>query len=151
MIVDTLDNISRYAGLNAGLAKGLEYLRSAGASLADGRHEIDGEKVFARVSSYRTREKSSTSFEAHRRYIDVQCLLAGRETLYWMPEGQGALLKEYSVDKDVELRADEERDSAVLLEPGSFAMLFPGEPHLPGCHYAGPEDVRKIVIKVLMW
>jgi biofilm protein TabA len=149
MILDTVDHGQRYAGLNDGLGKGLEFLAKAGA-LPDGRHVIDGEKVYAVISSYQTREKSAPAFEAHRRYIDIQCMLSGRETQYWMPRGTSTVRQDYSGEKDVELLADGE-ESSIVLEPGMFVVYFSQDGHKPGCVVGHAEAVRKVVVKVLEW
>ncbi len=151
MIVDALDHCGQYAGLNADLARGLQFLSGAAArGLSDGRYLIDGERLFATVSTYRTREEAEVPFEAHRLFIDIQCLLAGKEILYWMPCQGAAVRQPYSKDKDVELLEDGE-SSAVVLGSGVFAILFPADAHKPGCAALDPEEVRKVVIKVPIW
>lgn len=40
--------------------------------LAEGRHEVTGDGVYANVQTYLT--KDTAPFENHRRYIDVQCV-----------------------------------------------------------------------------
>ena len=150
MIVDTLDNWTRYADLSADLAIGLEFLTTAAAGLADGRYPLDGERIFATVSSYRTREEAAVPFEAHRLFADIQCLLVGREVMYWMPRGRAAVRQPYMKDKDREHLEDGE-SSAVILTPGIFAVLSPQDAHKPGCVTVDPEDVRKVVVKVPVW
>ena len=52
MIVDHLENAGRYEGLHAGFDVAFKFLRSPNlASLALGRHAIDGDRVFAVVGS----------------------------------------------------------------------------------------------------
>ncbi len=51
MLLDRLEQADRYIGLHPGLAAGFYYLRrvmTEGAS--PGRHELDGERLFAIVS-----------------------------------------------------------------------------------------------------
>ncbi len=148
MILDTLDHIRQYAGLDPALRAGLEYLsRTTVADLADGRYPIDGERLRAAVSTSRTREPAAVPFEAHRRYVDIQYLLSGSETIYWMPREGCTVREEYSEERDIELLADGPA-SAVILRPGIFAVFFPHDAHKPGCFAAGQEEVRKLVIKV---
>jgi biofilm protein TabA len=148
MIVDTLDHIRQYADLDPALGAGLEYLYKAAASgLADGKYPIDGERLRASVSSYRTKEPGAVPFEAHRRYVDIQYMLSGSETMYWMPREGCAVREEYSADKDIELLADGPA-SALIAKPGVFLVFFPQDAHKPGCFAARQEDVRKLVIKV---
>ncbi len=51
MILDELSQAARYAKLHPGFALGFEFLsRGDLASLASGRHELDGESVFALIN-----------------------------------------------------------------------------------------------------
>ena len=146
--MDTLEHLGKYAAMDQGLAAGLEYLAKAAVSgLADGKYPIDGERLRASVSTSRTREPEAVPFEAHRRYIDIQYLLSGSESVYWMPREGCVVRQEYSTEKDIELLADG-RASALILRPGIFAVFFPSDAHKPGCFSARQEEVQKLVIKV---
>ena len=148
MILDTLDHVTQYGDRNPALGAGLEYLSKAAVTgLADGRYPIDGERLRASVSTSQTREPAAVPFEAHRRYIDIQCLLSGTETIYWMPREWCTVRQEYSAEKDIELLEDGQA-SALILRPGIFAVFFPHDAHKPGCFAARQEAVRKLVIKV---
>ncbi len=148
MIVDTLEHAGRYAARDPVLAAGLAYLaEAAGAGLADGKYPIDGEKLRATVSSYRTREPAAIPFEAHRQYVDIQYMLSGAETMFWMPRAGCTVREPYSPEKDVELLADGPA-AALIARPGIFLVFFPQDAHKPGCCMTVPEDVRKLVIKV---
>jgi YhcH/YjgK/YiaL family protein len=157
MILDTLENLERYRGLDARLDRGLEALRAlsagdAGLKLADGRHGLAGAGLYANVSSYRTEDPAARSFEAHRSYLDVQVVLEGRENLYWAPLGRLRLEKDYSPSEDIAYYSLAAGDPGLglPLEPGLFVVLFAQDGHKPGCHPAGgrPQAVRKLVLKV---
>ena len=148
MIIDTLANASRYRGIAPLLDRGLgEMERLAGSPLADGRHELAGQKLAAVFSSYRTEDPEAKPFEAHRRFIDIQVVLQGRETLYWAPLTSLEPRGEYSEANDVAFFTGS-AGIAIPLEPGWFAVLFPQDAHKPGCLRGGPSQVRKLVIKV---
>ena len=157
MIFDTLENLERYRGLDARLDRGLEALRAfrsgdAGFPLEDGRHELAGSGLYASISSYRSQAPKAKSFEAHRRYLDVQVVLEGRETLYWAPLGRLRPDGEYSPGEDIAFYSPQAQGLGLglPLEPGLFTVLFPQDGHKPGCHPAGgrPQAVRKLVLKV---
>ena len=68
MIVDTVENIQRYAALGGSLAQGLEFLkRSFGQALPDGRQSVLGDAVYATASTYVTEPKEIKDYEAHDR------------------------------------------------------------------------------------
>ncbi len=157
MIFDALENLERYRGLDARLDRGLEALRGfragePGFPLEDGRHGLAGAELYASISSYLSQAPEARSFEAHRRYLDVQVVLEGRETLYWAPLGRLRLEKEYSASEDIAYYslAQGAGGPGLALEPGLFVVLFPQDGHKPGCHPAGgqPQAVRKLVLKV---
>lgn len=148
MIVDTLENAGRYAALDPVLAGGLAYLaRAVETGIADGKYPIDGDRLRATVSSYLTREAAAVPFEAHRQHVDIQCMLSGAETMFWMPRAGATVREPYSAEKDIELLADGPAD-ALIARPGIFLVFFPQDAHKPGCFTTMPENVRKLVIKV---
>ena len=55
------------------------------ADLAPGRHEIDGEEVYASVQRHFTKPVAERQYESHRKYIDIQYIHTGREIMYWAP------------------------------------------------------------------
>jgi len=152
MIVDSLANASQYRGLALLLDRGLEEMTRLSANPpADGRHELSGQSLYASISTYSTESPEEKAFEAHRRYIDIQVVLSGRETLYWAPLAMLEPRGEYAEAKDVAFYTGLP-SVAVPLEPGWFTVLFPQDAHKPGCislgGQGGPSTVKKLVIKV---
>ena len=158
MIADRLDQLERYRGLHPRLDRGLQALRRLAAepaasralAPADGRHELEGEELYAVISTYATESPRTKPFEAHRRYIDIQAVLAGRETLYWAPLAGLRPRGGHSEAEDIALYEDPAGGGVGLpLEPGAFVVLFPQDAHKPGCRSGGRgETVRKLVLKV---
>ena len=154
MIVDTLEQLERYRGLDPRLDRGLEALRrlSADPPAADGRQELEGQELYASLSTYVTGEPAGKPFETHRRYIDIQAVLSGREVLHWAPLAGLRPRGGYSEAEDIALFEDPPGGGAGLrLEPGAFVVLFPQDAHKPGCRVTERghgEQVRKLVLKV---
>ena len=156
MIVDTLGHLELYRGLHPGLDRGLEALRrlSGTPPATDGRHELEGEDLFAGVSTYVTGDPAGKPFEAHRKYIDIQAVLTGRELLYWAPLDGLLPRTGYSEAEDIATFEDPPAGGTcvgVPLAPGAFVVLFPQDAHKPGCvpsPAGGEGTVRKLVIKV---
>jgi biofilm protein TabA len=147
VIIDTIEHISVCKGINPNLDLGLDFLLSApSATLEEGRHQIDGDRVYAILSSYLTHEKDAEHFEAHRRYIDIQSLLSGSELIYWAPLRLLTETQAYSEERDFSSLEGAER-SALTIGAGTFAIFFPQDAHKPGCMLGGAEKVKKIVIK----
>lgn len=149
MIQDTLDNSARYEVLNPRFSKAFAFLRAVDGTQATGRHEIDGDRVFALVQKYSTKPVEGALFEAHRKYIDVQYVHSGRETILWAPL---AAMKEgtmaYDETKDAALWKLVREVTPLHLGSGHFAILFPQDAHAPCVEWEKPEDVFKVVVKV---
>ena len=86
--------------------------------------------------------------EIHRNYVDIQLLLAGRETIVYRPVDGLPVTAEYDAVRDIAFyHLDENGSVALPLEPGNFALFFPEEGHLPG--NGNPADsVVKVVVKI---
>jgi YhcH/YjgK/YiaL family protein len=149
MILDTLPLWHRYAALHSGFTRAFAFLEGVTPATADGRHDIDGDAIYALVQRYQTRATSGMQLEAHRRYIDVQFIALGREVIHWAPL---ATLTEvtlpYDATKDAGFFAPTAGTMPVRIAAGQFAILFPDDAHGPCCAWDGPEDVLKVVVKV---
>jgi YhcH/YjgK/YiaL family protein len=146
MVIDTLDNAGLYAGLGPRIAHALAWIRDADlAGLAVGRHEIDGDAVYAIVSEYTTKGPGEGRWEAHRRYLDLQCVAAGREMFGYAPV---ATLRagDYIAENDITWLTGD--GHVVALEPGRFVIVWPGDAHMPGMAEGAPAAVKKVVVKI---
>ena len=148
MIADTLTQYHRYTALSPRFAAAFEFLRTLPADQVPGRHDLDGDDCFALVQSYPTKPAAQATFEAHERYIDIQFIQAGQETLLWAPRATLQVTQPYNPEKDVTFYAMPTHTTPVNLSAGEFAIFFPEDGHAPGLEYAGRTDVRKVVIKV---
>jgi len=134
-----------------GLQKALRYLAETDFSrLADGKYEIDGDRVFARVSHYSTAPRAEKKPEAHNDYIDVQFLAQGSERIYYTPRsGNYTVAEDRAREKDLLLYQPLDEENSVVLGHGTFAVFAPFEIHRPGCMAREtPVYVQKIVVKV---
>ena len=83
MILDSIENLSAYAKLSAGFANAVRFLaENRPESLADGRIEVS-ENLFVLIQTYETAPAETGKFESHHRYIDLQYLVDGEETVVW--------------------------------------------------------------------
>jgi YhcH/YjgK/YiaL family protein len=145
MILDTISNAEMYTGLHPLFAEGFRFIREQGLSAAVGCCELEN-GAYALVQEYQTQAPEGALFESHRRFIDIQYLASGRETVYFANLNQ---LKagEYQPEKDY--LPLEGSGSALSLKAGDFAVFFPQDGHLPSrVTPDGPGAVRKIVVKI---
>ena len=114
--------------------------------------KIDGDRLFARVMSYATRDETSSDavLEAHRRYVDIQMAMIGGERIAWYPTSSLNAKTAYDHEKDVQF-FDYERPANVQVSvfPGTFVCLFPQDAHMPQLKTDGRGgDVKKVVVKI---
>jgi biofilm protein TabA len=138
------------SGLRRGLKAAAEFLRREDVRyLADGKYEIEGDRVFAIVQRYATESPPNPRFEAHRKYIDVQYVVSGTESIGWAPLGEMAVTERYDVEKDICFGlVPEAKWSPVTLCAGELAVIYPADAHAPRLTAGNPSRVMKIVVKV---
>lgn len=96
-----------------------------------------------------TKARAEAFFESHRKYIDVQVVIEGEETMEVIDAGQIATQGEFQPERDLQLYQDTTRASIVRLGPGDAAIFFPADVHMPLLQpRAGAGAVRKTVVKV---
>ncbi len=147
MIVERLASPHIVAGLPSGVKQAWEYLRTNDMrAIALGRHDIDGDRLFALVQEYTTRQAGECIWEAHRRYIDVQHVVFGEERMGYANLAHAREREPYDSARDVAFY--EPGTDFITLRAGMVAIFGPEDVHSP-CGAAGaPRLVRKVVVKV---
>jgi len=149
MIADMFGQCRRYTSLSPRFAAAFEFLEQLPAGKPNGRYDIDGNDCFALVQTYTTRPLDKALFETHRKYIDIQWLQAGRETMFWSPlAALTQVTQPYDAEKDVIFYATPAQRTPLGLRAGEFVIFFPEDGHAGGLELGGQSEVRKIVIKV---
>ena len=101
MIKDRLEHASSYYGISENLKKGFEWLKNNDMqNIMDGKYVIDGDKLFANVQSYNTKEDAP--FEGHRKYIDIQYMIKGVEKIGVVDYKNCSTIENYNEEKDIE-------------------------------------------------
>lgn len=148
MILDQIQNYESYLSINPKLEKAFDFLRSLQPDqMALGRHEIDGDDVYAAVSAYLTVPASEKQMEAHRKYLDIQYLVRGSESIGYAPIDGLAVAKEYDAKSDCALLSCRS-DLLIPMHAGTFMILFPQDGHRPGCQLGSVSEVIKVVVKI---
>lgn len=147
MILDKLENCSKYFSLGKRFETGMNFLKENNLNeLTEGRHEILGEDVYIIISSYSTQSPAKGHPEAHKVYADIQYMINGSEKIGFEYFKGHNVFKEYDIEKDFMLY-----DSALgslILHEGMFVLFFPDDIHQPGLMIGEPMNVKKAVVKV---
>ncbi len=146
MILDTLANADRYAGMQAGFGRAFEFLKTTDlGALAPGRHVIDGDRIYVSIDHTEGRGEDGARLEVHRRYIDIQYTIEGGELIGWMPLACGTSPDgPFDETKDVGFFADRPF-TWVSVPAGSFTIFFPHDAHAP---LAGRGLLKKAIVKI---
>ena len=146
MILDDLANAARYFDLHPGFRQGLQFLAQSDLlSLDGGKHELDGERLFALINRDPGRGREGARLEAHRKYIDIQLLVSGNEEIGWRPTDECRHVTEpYDASRDILFFADPPH-AWIHLPVGKFMIFYPEDAHAPLAS-TGPNV--KAVIKV---
>lgn len=149
MIFDQLSNIQFYSGLSERISKAIEFIKSTDlAALPTGKQVIDGKEIYAAVSEYEPKSIENCKPEAHKNYIDIQMVVSGSERIGYLPLTDQQPSVAYNEEKDVMFF--KENCDTIALKPGMFAMFFPQDIHQPCISDGFSENVKKIVVKILI-
>lgn len=147
MIRDSIQNARTYFKISPRLQAGFEFLlRPDIATVPLGKHELQGDKLFALVQEYQTKRPDETFWETHRKYIDIQCVQKGVEAMNWSPIQHMTMKKDYDAEKDIIVW--EGAGQTIHVPAGHFTVFFPHDAHMGGLLIDQPMPVRKIVMKV---
>ncbi len=146
MILTRLDTADRYAACHPLFSRALEFVRRPDlATLADGRHEIVDDRMFAIVARDLGRGRSDAILEYHRHSIDIQYVVSGFDLIGWTELSECRQPKApYDRERDLGFFLDRPR-TWLRVPAGSLAVFFPEDAHAP-LGASGP--IHKLVLKV---
>lgn len=147
MIYDNISNFELYKGLTPDIYEGLKFLKNVDASIANGVYQLNP-RVKAIVSEYETKAENEYGFEAHKKYIDIQCTLKGQERVACLPFERMKEEKPYSEEIDAAFYSGTEPALVMTIGEGYFAFFFPQDGHMPQLCINTPTVVKKVVVKV---
>jgi len=145
MIVDTLNNLEKYASLNPLFADVVKFIKENDlTALEEGKHAIKGQDLFVNIQVAHGKTEEEAVFETHRRMIDIQIPLNAPETYGYAPLEILPVVA-YNEEKDLTKYPGVKAETLVHCKPGEFAIFFPQDGHQP-C--IGKGDIRKAIFKV---
>ncbi len=146
MVFDSLSNFANYNSVNPHFADVNNFLQGKNINdLRLGTFKINS-KTSASVSEYMTKDISDCFIEYHKKFIDVQIVLSGKEKFGFC-----------KIEDCRQIQFDEEKDFGKLegnvnllnLDEGKFIIVFPDDGHMPKVKSGSePELIKKMVIKV---
>ena len=83
-------------------------------------------------------------WESHKKYIDLQYIIKGKEIIGVADASKAIITKPYTVDA-MNYTAD---GTYYTTDAGTFFLFFPNDAHRPTIKADGYDIVKKIVIKI---
>jgi YhcH/YjgK/YiaL family protein len=128
--------------------KVLQWLKNEAVTLPDREYEIDGRNIYAPISTINTLPQAEAKYEAHQQYIDVHYCLEGGEIIEWAPVATLKPIMDFDIEKDYCLYESPAEATTLLMTPGTFAIFFPADAHMPKISDNKNHHIRKVVVKI---
>lgn len=116
---------------------------------ATGRVELD-HGAFALEQAYYPKQPVQGRWEAHREYVDVQVIVAGREQMELTDTGNLVVDEDFTPGRDLIFFQPYANGSVFVADTGAVAVFFPVDAHKPSLAAPGEAQVvvRKTVVKI---
>ena len=146
MIVANLRNKSEYYGIHPELDKALDCLTPEFLEKVPTEKQLlDGEDLFVTKFHLETVPFEQTFFEAHKKYLDIQVVTEGRERVD-IAHPDSLVLNENKGDF---YGYTGQAEQSVILRPGNFLIVFPGDAHRLRIPVNQPgEAFTRVVLKI---
>ena len=146
MIIDTIENLNKYVGLNPLFADVIEFLKANDIrTMEPGKYPIRDKDLFLNLTVAKGRGPEKAVLETHVNMIDIQIPISCEETFGYTPFCDLPAF-DYNAEKDVTLYGGTKPQTYVTLKPLQMAIFFPQDGHAP-CIADNPE-IKKAIFKV---
>lgn len=148
MILDKREQLPQYAAVGYDAEAVEAFIQKAEREqLPVGRYELEGDRLFAMIQEYETKEREECLYEAHKMYGDIQYMISGTERIYSAHIDGLNVVEDCTPESDILFYDRAAEETALTLKPGMFAIFLPQDGHMTCCQHEGREHVRKIVVK----
>ena len=145
MLRGTMAYIDRYTSLSPLFAQVMSEIQAIDwTERTYGKYALADGKAWVTYSLC-PHQKENAVFEAHNRYIDVQCIVDGDELMGWADRSRLIPQTEYDPDKDCQLFTG--AGDTLRLVAGDWVLFFPEDAHAPCGTLTRGESV-KLVAKI---
>ena len=146
MILDKIENLHLYAGVNKFIGNVVEFINTHDLrEIPQGRVEICGGDCFANFCVAHGRTKEEAVMESHNKMIDIQIVLESEEALGFAPRCE-LPETQYNEEGDCSLYPGQQCRDYFKLRQGEFHLFLPGDAHAP--LITPTESYRKVIFKL---
>ena len=149
MIVAHLENKREYYGIHPELDKALDCLTPEFLEkVPTEKTLLDGENLFVTKFHLNTIPCEQTFFESHKKYLDIQIVTEGMERVEIAHPDTLTLTEE----KGDFFGYTGQAEQSVILRPGNFLVVFPGDAHRLRLPVEQPgEAFTRVVFKIKVY
>ena len=149
MVYTKIKDIAAYASLHPRFPAAFDALKKyASVDTPDGHYVIDGDNLFVNVDTYETADKKTELYEQHHKYIDIQYIVSGKETIKAINLDDALISEEYKEERECAFYVPAAGVASFGMTDGDALILFPTDPHCPGLPLGNTSFVKKIIVKV---
>ena len=142
MIICPWKDIKKYASVLPGIEEAFDAVNALTA-YEDKTYPLSNDnRFFVTIGT----TKAPDVAEAHRKYMDIQYIVKGKEVMGWADLAACTLQGEFNETKDIgKYTGDFEY---ITINEGVCYVAFPEDAHMPGRHLDVPNDFVKVVVKL---
>lgn len=144
MILDKIENLKNYVGLNPLFQNVADYIAANGLDHEPGKVEIAGKDLFVNFALSKGKTKEEARIESHNKMIDIQIPLNVTEYMGYTPR-KDLQECEYNAEKDITFYPGL-AEQYIAVNPGEMVIFFPEDGHAPCVSDA--KEIKKVIFKV---
>ena len=142
MIICPWKDIKKYAPLLPGIEEAFDAVNALTSYEPQTCNLSDGNRFFVNVGTTIAPDVA----EAHRKYMDIQYIVKGKEVMGWADLADCQPATEFSEEKDIGMYFGD--FNFITINEGMCYVVFPEDAHMPGRHLDVPSDYVKVVVKL---
>ncbi|MCR4769303.1 MAG: YhcH/YjgK/YiaL family protein [Bacteroidaceae bacterium] len=145
MIIDTIENLNKYASVNPLFNKVVDFIKDTDLSKhPQGKVELSGKDLIANFTIAKGKTPTEAKIETHNKMIDIQIPLSCPETMGYTPR-KDLEPQTYNEEKDI-MFYEGLAQQYITITPGMFVIFFPEDGHAP-C-VSSEESIQKVIFKI---
>lgn len=130
--------------------KAFDFIRKTDLdTIAPGRYILEGDDLYVSIAEGPLKSMEEAKWEAHKKYIDIQYVIRGKEKMGIIPIQKVTPLDAFDIEKDLGFYTAEEKEAKYYeASPSTFLIFFPADAHRPSLKVPGFESDKKLVVKI---
>jgi YhcH/YjgK/YiaL family protein len=149
MIIDTLENASRYFMLHPSLEQAFDFLENIDDDdFPEGKNELVADHLFVNGMISDTKNYEDSIWESHDKFMDIHFLADGEERIFYADGSEMKIAQPYNAEKDKTVY--EGNGVEIFVPDNGFVIFFPGEIHKAMVQTGTIKKIKKAVVKLGM-